>query len=188
MVGATHIRINNLLVVVFLLYVGQGEGYEGNRTRVVVPWVKRVRSQVSGCRGRRWVCEEGGYSYPSRVRRRCCDNRCVEVTSDVNNCGLCGIRCPFNWQCCRGVCVDTNINPFNCGQCFNRCPFFVFCTYGLCGYAGSTPLKPPILFPPNPPKPPRGPEQPEPPVIVEPPEFLMPPLYDAQPPQHDQPV
>ncbi|CAH1428724.1 unnamed protein product [Lactuca virosa] len=82
----------------------------------------------------------------------------------------------------RGVCVDTNINSFNCGQCFNRCPFFVFCTYGLCGYAGSTTLKPPILFPPNPRKPPRGPEQPEPPVIVEPPEFLMPPLYDAQPP------
>ncbi|KAI3688514.1 hypothetical protein L2E82_46138 [Cichorium intybus] len=206
-------RINLLVLVLLLLYVGQAEGYKGNRTRLitsVVPWVRRVSNQVTGCRDRPWVCNRG--EEPSPVRRRCCGNRCVEVTSDVNNCGVCGIRCPFTWQCCRGVCVDTNINPFNCGRCFNRCPFFTFCTYGMCGYAGPKPPfpfppkppipfppkppkppipfppkppKPPKPFPPKPPKPPKGPETPEPPQGQLLPELGQPPLIE--PPEFGEP-
>lgn len=96
------------------------------------PWLKKVAKQRPfGCRGRPWVCSQG--EFPPRTL--CCRNRCVNVTSDKNNCGLCGIRCPFNWQCCRGLCRDTNFSIFNCGKCGNRCPFGQFCFFGMCGYA-----------------------------------------------------
>ncbi|KAI3717911.1 hypothetical protein L1987_69826 [Smallanthus sonchifolius] len=220
MVRLTCTQINLLVLVWLLLYIVQTEGNKSNRTLLVgldqnatngslavVPWVRRVRHQAIGCADRPWVCNSGGF--PSPVRRRCCGNRCVEVTSDVNNCGVCGIRCPFTWQCCRGVCIDTNINPFNCGRCFNRCPFFTFCTFGMCGYAGPLPPfpprppkppfpprppKPPFPprppkppFPPKPPKPPKGPELPEPPEGL--PDFgqppLVPPLEPVEAPPSD---
>ncbi|GKC26530.1 stigma-specific STIG1-like protein 4 [Tanacetum coccineum] len=214
MLRLTCTQMNLLVLVPLLLYIVQTEGNKTNRTwligldqngsngsQTMVPWIRRVRKQAVGCWDRPWVCNEG--EFPSPVRRRCCGNRCVEVTSDVNNCGVCGIRCPFTWQCCRGVCVDTKINPFNCGKCFNRCPFFTFCTYGMCGYAGPfppfpprppkppfppRPPKPPFPprppFPPKPPKPPRkGPEQPEPPQVQPFPVVGQPPLSDGSPPQ-----
>lgn len=113
--------------------------------------------RFSGCWRRPWICNNRE-DFP-RIRWRCCRNRCVDVTSDVNNCGLCGIRCPFTWTCCRGICVNTNVNPFNCGRCFNRCPFPSFCFYGMCGYA--QPL-PPFPFPPRPPRPRPWPPRPRP--------------------------
>ncbi|KVI00769.1 stigma-specific STIG1-like protein 4 [Cynara cardunculus var. scolymus] len=223
MVQLTCTRINLLLALVLLpLCIVQAEGNKNNQTWLIglhpnatngttVPWVRRVRlQQAPGCGDRPWICNDGGF--PSQVRRRCCGNRCVEVTSDVNNCGVCGIRCPFTWQCCRGVCIDTNVNPFNCGRCFNRCPIFTFCTYGMCGYAGPSPPfpfppkppkppipfppkppkppipfppkppKPPFPFPPKPPKPPKGPEAPEPPQSRPFPELGQPPINDGPPP------
>lgn len=97
------------------------------------PWLRGVKNQRAiGCWRRPWICNQG--EFPPRIRRLCCRNRCVDVTSDVNNCGLCGIRCPFNWQCCRGLCIDINVNPFHCGSCEHRCRFPSFCFYGMCGY------------------------------------------------------
>lgn len=118
------------------------------------PWLKRIMNpRAIGCWNRPWICNPPG-QFP--LRRFCCRNRCVDVTSDVNNCGLCGIRCPFTWQCCRGICIDTSINPFHCGTCEHRCPFRSFCFYGMCGYA--QPLPPfPFPLPPLPPLPPRPP-------------------------------
>ncbi|XP_071703851.1 equilibrative nucleotide transporter 8-like [Rutidosis leptorrhynchoides] len=213
-----HSQIHLLVLVPLLLCIAHAEGNKSNRTWLIgldqnagngsgtmVPWFRRVRKQaLVGCEDRPWICNEG--EEPARVRRRCCNNRCVEVTSDVNNCGVCGIRCPFTWQCCRGVCTDTSMNPSNCGQCFNRCPFFTFCTYGMCGYAGPTPPFPPqppnppfpprpprppfppkppkpSPFPPKPPKPPRRePEQPEPPQGQPIPKVGQPPLGDGSAP------
>ncbi|GFZ04949.1 hypothetical protein Acr_17g0005210 [Actinidia rufa] len=137
-------------------------------------WLKRVTNpdpRGPGCWNRPWTCRQG--EYPPRIRMLCCQNRCVDVTSDVNNCGLCGIRCPFTWQCCRRFCINTNINPFHCGRCDHRCPFGSFCFYGMCGYAAPPfpwplPPRPPFPFPPHPPfpfppHPPHGPFPPKPP-------------------------
>ncbi|GMH05761.1 hypothetical protein Nepgr_007601 [Nepenthes gracilis] len=121
------------------------------------PWLRGFGDpRAGGCWTRPWICSKGGV--PSR--RLCCRNRCVDITDDVNNCGFCGVRCPFTWQCCRGICINTNINPFHCGRCWNRCPFGRLCFFGMCGYA-----QPPFPFPwppfhphhPFPPKPPRLP-------------------------------
>ncbi|KAF8409607.1 hypothetical protein HHK36_005685 [Tetracentron sinense] len=124
------------------------------------PWLKRARNpRVIGCWNRPWICNEG-LGFPPMIKRLCCKNRCVDVSSDVNNCGLCGIRCPFPWQCCNGFCIDTNINPFHCGNCLNRCPLGSLCFYGMCGYAQPLPpfpfpLPPKLPLPPFPPKPPK---------------------------------
>jgi hypothetical protein len=44
-----------------------------------------------------WACGVGG---------RCCNNTCVDVSSDPTNCGVCGIRCPGS--CTGGVCPSAS--------------------------------------------------------------------------------
>ncbi|XP_058073241.1 stigma-specific STIG1-like protein 1 [Magnolia sinica] len=145
-------------------------------------WLKKVSDPraVTGCWKQPWICnrgEKGGVNqFPPApfVKRMCCKNRCVEVSSDINNCGLCGIRCPFTWQCCNGLCIDTNINPFHCGQCWKRCQLGSLCFYGMCGYA--QPLPPfPFPFPPKLPKPPK-PYPPHFPFPPKPPKPFPPPM------------
>ncbi|KAG7957706.1 hypothetical protein I3843_11G188600 [Carya illinoinensis] len=138
------------------------------------PWLEKItnhhhqRLRDPGCWKRPWICKQG--EVPGI--RLCCRNLCVDVSSDVNNCGSCGTRCPFSWQCCRAQCVNTNINPFHCGKCGNRCSVHVLCFYGMCGYGGPlpspfppprpphppfpSPPKLPRSHPPQPPQPPRG--------------------------------
>ncbi|XP_042485475.1 stigma-specific STIG1-like protein 4 [Macadamia integrifolia] len=109
------------------------------------PWLKKVtNSRPIGCERQPWICDNGGKRFPPRVRMLCCRNRCVDVMTDVNNCGFCGIKCLFSRKCCNGLCVDTNVNPVHCGRCWNRCPSGVLCFYGLCGYA--EPALPPFPF------------------------------------------
>ncbi|KAK4735630.1 hypothetical protein R3W88_009891 [Solanum pinnatisectum] len=122
-------------------------------------WLKRVvkNPRAIGCGNRPWICDEG--DFPPRIKKRCCRNRCIDVTSDVNNCGFCGIRCPFTWQCCRGICINTNMSPFHCGSCVHRCQPPSLCFNGMCGYAQPMPPwpfppRPPFPFPPKPPLPP----------------------------------
>ncbi|XP_075079433.1 uncharacterized protein LOC142164772 [Nicotiana tabacum] len=146
-------------------------------------WLKSVvvkNPRAIGCWNRPWICNEG--EFPPRIKRLCCRNRCVEVTSDVNNCGLCGIRCPFTWQCCRGLCINTNMNPFHCGSCEHRCQFPSLCFNGMCGYA--EPL-PPFPFPPRPPKPPRPPHPfpPKPPFPFPPKPPRPPSPFPPKPPR-----
>ncbi|MQM23669.1 hypothetical protein Taro_056736 [Colocasia esculenta] len=131
------------------------EGAE--ETTTSSPWLEKVyrRPRVSGCWERPWVCQQGedqqqqqqqqqqqGGWFPPFGRKMCCWNRCVDVTSDDNNCGLCGVRCPFNWRCCGGICVDLGTNPFHCGGCNSRCSFGSLCSFGMCGYALPLPKLP----------------------------------------------
>ena len=47
----------------------------------------------------------------------CCNNVCVDITGDGNNCGGCGNPCGAN-SCCAGNCVDTmGSDTTNCGGC-----------------------------------------------------------------------
>ncbi|KAK2387190.1 Stigma-specific Stig1 family protein [Trifolium repens] len=132
------------------------------------PWLKKdMEQRPYGCRRRPWVCSNGEFP----PRSMCCRNRCVNVTSDKNNCGFCSIRCPFNWQCCRGFCRDINWSIFNCGRCGHRCPFGEFCFYGMCGYGmGSSPFRPRL---------PKQ-KQPKPPQIPYIPSYHHPPPPDAR--------
>ncbi|KAE9598484.1 putative stigma-specific protein Stig1 [Lupinus albus] len=99
------------------------------------PWLNKVvQRRFHGCHGRASLCNKGKFP----LKFMCCRNRCVNVTYNKNNCGLCGHRCPYNWQCCRGLCINTNLSVLNCGKCGHRCPFGVLCFFGMCGYGQGT--------------------------------------------------
>jgi hypothetical protein len=86
-----------------------------------------------------------------------CNGRCADLSSDTQNCGLCGNRCPPGATCvsgvcteaagslsgtavgcpageiyCRGRCADPSSDPQNCGLCGNRCPPGATCVSGVC--------------------------------------------------------
>jgi hypothetical protein len=56
----------------------------------------------------------------------------VETTTDVNNCGSCGTRCPALRMCCSGACSDTANDTMNCGACGHACTT-PHCLAGTCG-------------------------------------------------------
>lgn len=125
-----------------------------NGSLVSSPWLNKVTNggrardpwpPGPGCRNRPRICSRG--KKPG-TQMRCCRNRCVDVSSDVNHCGLCAIRCPFTWQCCRGFCSNTSVSRFNCGKCGSTCPWGVRCYYGMCGYAQPEPRPRPTHPPP----------------------------------------
>lgn len=136
-----------IIVAVFLILLNLSNlVHAATNSSTHDPWLTRLKNpRFIGCRRRPWICLE---DFP-RIGRRCCRNRCVDVRSDANNCGFCGIRCRFTRQCCRGRCVNTNRNPFHCGRCDHRCPFPTLCFYGMCGYAQPSP-RPPHCAPPPP--------------------------------------
>ncbi|GLT27743.1 hypothetical protein SLA2020_027190 [Shorea laevis] len=139
----------NALIIISLLLLIPPCLAQWNATATSSRWLKNVtnwrRPRPEGCSYRPWICRQG--QQPPTVRMRCCRNKCVDVASDINHCGLCGIRCRFSWQCCRGSCTNTNFNRFNCGRCGRRCSGRVRCLYGLCGYAQPLPPRPPFPRP-----------------------------------------
>ncbi len=82
---------------------------------------------------------------------RMCPAGCVDVSSDSNNCGGCGITCGGGTTCqsghcecpparstvCGTRCADTMTDPMNCGACGNVCPGgtsgMASCAAGRCG-------------------------------------------------------
>ncbi|KAK7287541.1 hypothetical protein RIF29_00822 [Crotalaria pallida] len=131
------IQVQALVIVALLILVQIEENsipitlHQNGTSVSSSKWLKKVvKGRHFGCHGRAWLCNIR--KFPPRYL--CCRNRCVNVTFDKNNCGFCGIRCPFNWQCCKGLCMNTNVSVFNCGRCGHRCPLGIFCFFGLCGY------------------------------------------------------
>ncbi|KAL6975255.1 hypothetical protein U1Q18_024051 [Sarracenia purpurea var. burkii] len=185
-----------ILLLLLQVVIAEGEAIAGEaqqnattKSTTVAPplrrWLERVTNQRGhGCKKRPWICNQDQDQDPPKTRKLCCKDRCVDVNSDVNNCGFCGIRCPFTWQCCGGVCINTNFHPFHCGRCYHRCPFRSFCLYGMCGYAAPPP--PPFPFPPKPPKPPHHPFPPKPPHHPFPPKPPHHP-FPPKPPHHPFP-
>ena len=75
----------------------------------------------------------------------CCSGKCVNTTSDKNNCGACGQVCSGDfcrnglcWACepgftqCGDKCIDTMSDRANCGACGKVCADRSICYNGAC--------------------------------------------------------
>jgi Cys-rich repeat protein len=86
---------------------------------------------TAGCRS---VVDCGG------VLPACCNHRCVDTSSDSNDCGACGVPCRGGRLCCSGQCIDVSTDLDNCGGCGRSCApanaTDIQCTASQCGYAG----------------------------------------------------
>ena len=76
------------------------------------------------------ICRTAGSKGPD-----CCKKKCVNVSSDRNNCGKCGRKCKYSQICCKGKCVNPMLNNNHCGTCGKRCNNGDSCVYGICSYA-----------------------------------------------------
>ncbi len=82
----------------------------------------------------------------------CCPSGCVDLTSDLFNCGECDYECELNEECqasrcftpecfpecaarqicCDGDCVDPSTDNLNCGRCGYACEDPLRCLGGVC--------------------------------------------------------
>ncbi|KAJ6965866.1 stigma-specificIG1-like protein 1 [Populus alba x Populus x berolinensis] len=65
---------------------------------------------------------------------KCCNNKCMDLSTDKQNCGACKRKCKYTEDCCRGECVLLSLDKRHCGKCNNRCQEGEFCVYGMCNY------------------------------------------------------
>ncbi|XP_010519260.1 PREDICTED: stigma-specific STIG1-like protein 3 [Tarenaya hassleriana] len=87
------------------------------------------------CNKNEEICKRqgGGNNYNSTMS--CCNNKCVNLSYDNDNCGACNNQCKFTQTCCRGECVYLAYDKRHCGECNHRCQVGELCVYGLCNYA-----------------------------------------------------
>ncbi|KAI3997438.1 hypothetical protein MKX01_008045 [Papaver californicum] len=86
---------------------------------------------ASHCNKNEYVCH--GEGSPGST---CCNNKCVDLMSDPDNCGACKSKCKFYTNtCCDGKCVNVFHDEKHCGRCNNKCINGGLCLYGYCNYA-----------------------------------------------------
>ncbi|CAI5461155.1 unnamed protein product [Closterium sp. Yama58-4] len=71
---------------------------------------------------------------PTCVNQTLCGSLCVDILTDINNCGVCSNFCDLTQICCNGTCINPNTNNAHCGACGARCPGT--CAAGVCNYGG----------------------------------------------------
>ncbi|QCE01739.1 Stigma-specific protein Stig1 [Vigna unguiculata] len=145
-----------MLVLVLVLFLMRIEGNPIIPMEVIERGIESTSlvendgvNQITGCAARPLICSRGELL----PRFMCCGDRCVDVTLDNDNCGICNFRCPFNRLCCGRLCIDPLTNIFNCGGCGNVCPFGRLCILGSCGFERALPVPEPplpVLVPPTP--------------------------------------
>jgi len=103
-------------------------------------WGAGVCRDGLGCDEGPWVC---GCDPPTLER---CGDACVDLETDVANCGECGNACAEGAECpdgectcptpataiCDGACVDTQTDASNCGECGVACGSTERCATGRC--------------------------------------------------------
>ncbi|MCB9558369.1 MAG: hypothetical protein H6707_19800 [Deltaproteobacteria bacterium] len=75
----------------------------------------------------------------------CCSDSCVDLKSNKNNCGACGVKIPTDGVCdngvpkcsgsltnCASVCLSTLFDEKNCGKCGRTCSATANCDQGNC--------------------------------------------------------
>lgn len=96
--------------------------------------------------GGTWACVAGACTVQCQGMKTNCTGTCVDTTSDINNCGMCGTACdpsleacsagkccPQGQVNCNGTCVDTMSDPKNCGVCGMTCSGMTpGCSMGKC--------------------------------------------------------
>ncbi|CAF1895190.1 unnamed protein product [Brassica napus] len=77
------------------------------------------------------ICSSSYYSTGANSTMACCNNKCMDLSTDDKNCGACKNKCKFGQTCCRGQCVYVAYDKRHCGECNHRCELGEFCIYGL---------------------------------------------------------
>ena len=62
----------------------------------------------------------------------CCTGVCADLQTDEANCSSCGNACNAGEGCCAGSCIDVSSDVTNCGTCGNTCPMGNNCCAGIC--------------------------------------------------------
>jgi hypothetical protein len=75
------------------------------------------------CVGSMCVCNGGPASCSGTTH--CCPAGCVELSSDHDNCGVCGRKCKDNEYCCDGNCRAPS--DLDCGGCRIKCQALQSC-------------------------------------------------------------
>ncbi|ONI09958.1 hypothetical protein PRUPE_4G020700 [Prunus persica] len=65
----------------------------------------------------------------------CCSKNCVDLRTDISNCGSFGKRCISSEICCNAHCVNPMSHNQNCGKCSNHCKEGTSCDNGMCDCA-----------------------------------------------------
>ncbi len=70
---------------------------------------------------------------PPECEQTICEEQCVDLEIDPNNCGACGEICPRFTFCCGGECRPFfDDDPLNCGACGRVCAVDERCCRGRC--------------------------------------------------------
>ncbi len=119
--------------------------------------------EPSGCTGSA-LGASCGFFGSGATTDYCCASGCVDVTTDVANCGGCGVACPMGsgcsngscvpcgatslgapcstgtsvGSCCDGYCAEMTSDPANCGGCGISCTSGELCSNGCYGAVSNT--------------------------------------------------
>ncbi|KMZ66506.1 Stigma-specific Stig1 family protein [Zostera marina] len=119
-----------LLALLFIaMPIGANRVMQGP-TRRLTQYYNYNPRQPQTCENFPAICDN-----PGSAGKDCCRRQCVDLKSDMFNCGECGKWCNYGQVCCNGQCLNVLFNNKNCGGCGNKCDSGGRCVYGMCNYA-----------------------------------------------------